>query len=299
VSEGRLFACFEVLGVRAGPHVLITAGVHGDELEPMAAVRRLMAELAPYSIRGKVSLIPVVNTDAFRLGRRTGGDDLDLARTCPGRADGSTTQRVAFELSAVICSADFYVDLHTGGVRLRVHPLAGYTLHPERAVLEAQRRMARAFNLPIVWGTDHRLEGRTLSVARDAGVPAIYAEYGGGARLDRNAVEALVQGCLNVRAELGMIDRAAPPSRVAHFVEDPREGAGHIQIAYPAPVSGFFESEVEVGQRVAIGDRLGTICDDVGRRREAIVSRHDGLVLVLHEFASVQEGDGLAVVLDA
>ena len=81
----------EIVGQQPGPHLLITGGVHGDEFEPMAAVRRLMAEIDPQALRGKLSLVPIVNESAFRLGRRTGEDGKDLARTCPGREDGSLT----------------------------------------------------------------------------------------------------------------------------------------------------------------------------------------------------------------
>ena len=68
-----------------GPHLLITGGVHGDEFEPMAAIRRLIGPLRAGRIRGRVTLVPVVNEPAFRRGQRTAEDGLDLARTLPGR----------------------------------------------------------------------------------------------------------------------------------------------------------------------------------------------------------------------
>src|SRR6185369_4089960 len=137
--------------------------------------------------------------------------------------------QTAHALSELISAADYYVDLHTGGLALAVWPLAGYMLHADASVLEKQRTMARAFNLPVVWGTDHRLDGRSLSVARDANVPAIYVEYlGGGGCLDAG-VTAMVEGCLNVMAELRMIDHTRRPSRVEFVIEDPRPGSGHMQ----------------------------------------------------------------------
>src|SRR5438067_1918546 len=101
----------------------------------MAAIRRLMAAIRPEQLRGQVTLVPVVNEPAFRLGQRTAEDGLDLARTCPGRQDGSITERIAHALSSMIRSADYYIDLHTGGTRLRVLPLVGYMLHPDVRVL--------------------------------------------------------------------------------------------------------------------------------------------------------------------
>jgi len=288
-----------ITGFESGPHLLITGGVHGDEFEPMAAIRRLIPALRAEKLRGRVTLVPVVNEPAFRLGRRTGDDGLDLARTCPGRKDGSITEQIAFALSELIRTADYYIDLHTGGTRLRVLPLVGYALHPDIKVLEAQRRMARAFGLPIIWGTDPNLDGRSLSVARDARVPAIYAEYHGGGGCDPAGIDAYVHGCLRVLTDLDMIANAPPrDAKPPLILEDSRPGAGHMQINHPSPREGFFEPAVELGQRVSAGGMLGTVTDPLASHIEPIRAAHDGIVLVLHTFARVDAGESVAVILE-
>lgn len=287
----------EIVGQHPGPHLLITAGVHGDEFEPMAAVRRLMAEIDPQFLRGKLTLVPCVNESAFRLGRRTGEDSKDLARTCPGREDGSLTEQVAFALSRLIRSADFYIDLHTGGTGLMVLPLSGYTLHPDPNVLAVQRRMAAVFGLDVVWGTDPNLDGRSLSVARDANVPAIYCEYLGGGRCDPAGIDAYVRGCRNVMIELGLRDGSPDIPHPPLIVEDHRPGAGHMQINQPSPCDGYFEPAVTLGQRVRVGDLIGTVCDVLGQRVERIESRYTGLVIVLQTFPTVSAGASVAVVM--
>lgn len=303
-----------IVGPRPGPHLLVTGGVHGDEFEPMAAIRRLAVEIAPELLRGTLTLVPVVNEPAFGRGQRTAEDGLDLARTCPGRADGSITERIAFDLAGLIREADYYIDLHTGGTRLRVLPLVGYMLHADRAILETQRRMARAFGLPIVWGTSPNLDGRSLSVARDAGVPALYTEFAGGGGCDRAGVDAYVYGCRRVLAELEMIDplpatSAAPPHseemaaalsaiRTPLVIEDDRPGAGHMQINHPAANEGFFEPAVALGQRVSAGDVLGTVTDPLGKSIDTIRATYAGIVLVLHTFSRIDAGTSVAVILD-
>jgi predicted deacylase len=302
----NLLGAAEIIGSHPGPHLLITGGVHGDEFEPMAAIRTLARELRPEALRGKVTLVPVVNEPAFRLGQRCAEDGLDLARTCPGKVDGSVTERIAFSLSQLIRSADLYIDLHTGGTRLMVLPLTGYVLHPSPAVLEQQRRMVRAFGLPLIWGTDPTLPGRSLSVARDAGIPAIYAEYLGGGRFYPTGVAAYVSGCRGVMAEFGMLDReemghgkhGGHGEQESVLVEDSRPGSGHMQINHPAPCEGFFEPSVKLGQRIHAGDVLGTICDTLGKQHEVIRSRFTGTVIVLHTFPRVEAGVSVAVVLE-
>lgn len=285
-------------GQQDGPHLLILGGVHGDEFESMAAIRRLIRQLQPQTLRGRVTFVPVVNEAAFWRGHRTAEDGLDLARSCPGKANGSITQRVAHAVSELIRTADYFIDLHSGGIVMQVWPLVGYMLHPDAEVLQTQRRMARAFNLPVIWGTTSKLNGRTLSVARDAKVPGIYAEWRGAGLCDPQGVQAYVEGCLNVMGELGMIQRDPPPSRVQHVVEDGRDQSGHMQVNYPAPAAGFFEPAVELGQRVSKGDRLGLITDHLGQFEQEILSTQNGLVLCLRSFSRVLQGDCLAVILE-
>lgn len=291
-----------ITGSRPGPRLLITGGVHGDEYEPMAAVRRLITLVKPADLAGRLTLIPTVNESAFERRARCAADGLDLARTFPGlppeSADATITHRIAHEAAKFIRDADYYIDLHTGGLALKAMPMSGYTLIDDPAVLAKQRAMARAFNLPIIWGTTPKLNGRSLSVARDARVPAIYAEWGGGGGCDPAGVQAYVDGCLNVMASLGMIDRAMPADAVRTVVEDNRENSGHMQINYNATAAGYFEPAAKLGDHVNPGDSVGHIVSPVGQVLQTMRFHQQGLVLVLRTLPAVQPGDCLAVVLE-
>ncbi|HMC11636.1 MAG TPA: succinylglutamate desuccinylase/aspartoacylase family protein, partial [Pirellulaceae bacterium] len=152
--------------------------------------------------------------------------------------------------------------------------------------------------LPVIWGTDSRLDGRSLSVARDANVPAIYAEYLGGGSCSSAGVEAYVQGCLNAMSCLGMLDAAKPRSEVQFVVEDPRQGSGHMQRCYPAPADGHFEAVVELGQPVDVGQPLGCVVDPLGCEPHEMFAKQTGRILVLRTFPAVRKGDSLAVILE-
>ncbi|MFP6763303.1 MAG: succinylglutamate desuccinylase/aspartoacylase family protein, partial [Planctomycetaceae bacterium] len=196
----------------------------------------------------------------------------------------------------LICSADYYIDLHTGGTEFSVVPLAGYTLHRNAVVLEAQRRMGRAFNLPVVWGTAGDLDGRSLSVARDAEVPAIYCEYLGSGTCTGDGVQAYLEGCLNVMCELGMRDGPVALSKVEHIIEDPAPGSGHMQVCNPSPVTGFFEPAVVVGETVRTGQRLGTVYHMETHSPFEIRSEINGMVITLRTFPRVRQGESIGVV---
>lgn len=293
----------EVRGEASGPTLLITGGVHGDEFEPMLAIQRLnslFTRQAPEvaGFRGQLLLVPVVNEAAFLRGHRCADDGLDLARTCPGRPDGSITEQTAWALTQQIRRADFYIDLHTGGTELSVAPLSGYMMHSDPTVLDVQRRMARAFNLPIIWGTAANLDGRSLSVARDANVPAIYCEYLGAATCHKEGVEAYVSGCLNVMSELGMLPRTRPTSQVQHLVENSQPNSGHMQVCNPSPVTGLFQPCVQLGDIVHAGDQLGCVEPLDGSPPVPIIASHPGVVIVLRTLPRVHTGMSVGVVME-
>jgi predicted deacylase len=288
-------------GVAEGPRLIVLAGVHGDEYEPMEAARRLAALLASLPFRGSVTLVPVANPTAFAAASGMGIDGLDLARSFPGDPHGSPTLQAAHAITCELRRADFLIDLHTGGRVLRVLPMTGYMLHAERWILESQRRMARAFGLPVIWGTTPTLDGRSLSAARDLAVPAIYAEHGGGGGCDRRAVDDYVGGCLSVMHELGMIEAVggmAKPVDDAIVIEDFRAGSGHMQSSHPAPSAGFFRPLVRLGDEVHAGDLVGSICDSLGDQVQRVRALATGLVLALRTESSVQADDALAVILE-
>ncbi len=212
-----------VVGAMPGPHLLITGGVHGDEFRgPMAAIRRLKQAVRAESLAGQLTLVPVVNEAAFHLGNRVAEDHLDLARTCPGRAEGvadhgtnrghlPSVSLFLLPTTTLICIP---VELPCATL-----PLVGYMLHDDPGILEQQRLMARAFNLPIITVFNPTLNGRTISVARDAKMPAIYAEYLGGG-YEPEGVKDYCDGCLNVMRKLKMIEHPEPATNVTLVVED-------------------------------------------------------------------------------
>ena len=285
-------------GKNGGPRLLITGGVHGDEFEPMVAIRNLSIQLKQEAFTGTVTLVPVVNENAFQCGSRTAEDGLDLARVCPGDPQGSVTERTAHELAKLICDSDYYIDLHTGGTKLSVYPLAGYMMHGNQNVRDRQHAMALAFNLPLVWGTDGTLNGRSLSVARDADIPAIYVEYHGAAVCAPSGVRAMADGCLNVMASLNMLDRSTPPSRVVHDIQDVRPNSGFIQRSHPAPCSGFFETSISLGDHLEAGETMGWIVDPLGEQRVEVLADTTGMVICLRTFSAVEKNDSLGYLIE-
>ncbi|GAB3912023.1 succinylglutamate desuccinylase/aspartoacylase family protein [Larkinella knui] len=286
-------------GALPGPHVLLSAGVHGDEYEPILAASGLIEELEGVLAAGTVTIVPLVNESAYNRASRCGEDGLDLARICPGKADGSVSEQTADQISALIREADYYVDMHTGGLAYDIYPLAGYMLHPSPDVLEKQQEMAIAYNLPLIWGTDHRPDGRTLSVARDAHVPAIYLEYGGGTGIREQVTKAYQAGFMNLLKYLTMIDAPARTVPVAdrYWVEDYRADSGYLQAKMPSPADGIFSAAVKPGDQLLPGQLWGRIVDPVSGTTTDVRAEAGGLAFLLRTTVKVKKGEALGGIL--
>jgi len=288
----------EIRSAEVGPTVLILAGVHGDEYEPMIAAAQLKAFIGNNLKKGIVRIMPIVNRSAFKIGARCGEDGLDLARICPGDVNGSISMQYAAMAAEEIQKCDYLIDLHTGGQLFDLYPLAGYMLHEDKTVLAKQRKMARAFGLPLIWGTDPLPEGRTLSVARDYQIPAIYVEFGGPGPVRAKVIDAYIQGCLNILRDLDMLD-FIPKSRKRpkYVVEDSTPGGGYLQGKMAAPYDAVFEPTVQVGEQIKAGDRWGIIYDVDTLNPKDILADMDGIVLFIRSIPLVKKGESLGGIL--
>lgn len=284
-------------GTQPGKTLLVTAGVHGDEYEGMRAIHEIFASLHPTRLRGTFVAVPVVNPPAFEAGLRVNPDDRqDMARIFPGDPAGTVTEQLAHSLTHhFIRHASLYCDLHSAGQYYRMPPLVGYALHPE-PLLTAQRKAARAFGLPLVWGTP-ALPGRSLSAAAEHHVPAIYAEITGEARCRVADVTRYVNGIRGLLGQLGMTDDTLF-SGEPRVIEDSSENAGFLQRQLRAPVGGLFEAAVKPGEQVAAQQTLGRVLDPFGEARFTAKAPVGGIVVFLRTFTRVLAGDPLCCVLE-
>ena len=290
---------FRIEAKNSGPHVLLAAGVHGDEYEPMLTALQLINELPHILISGSVTIVPIVNVTAYLVSSRYGEDNLDLARICPGKPDGSASEKNAFEISELIKASDYLIDMHTGGLAHYIYPMAGFTLHPSLEILEKQRALALAYNTPVIWGTDHHPNGRTLSVARDLNIPAIYLEYGGGSGIRKRVVKTYKEGFINVLKYLKMAEGeaeiTAPEKRF--WVEDPRPDSGYFQGKMPAPFDGIFVCEKTPGDPIKNGELFGKIIEPFTGNSTTILADVEGMVLSVRISVHVKKGDALGSIL--
>lgn len=266
----------------------VLGGVHGDEPEGVLAADAL-TRVTPAIDRGSLLVVPVAHPAAFAVDARCCPAGGNLARAFPGDPAGSPVERVAAALaSEVLAKADALVDLHTAGREFDMPLLAGYVETGDASADEVSRRMARAFGADFVWRHFEGAPGRTLSVMRDRGKPAIYVEAAGGGVLNWATLERYRDGLAGVMAALGMTNSAP-----AH--DEPRyvEGPGNIDSdVLPSPQEGFFTAIVAPGDRLASGQTAGWILDQ-GCDPMPVAAQKDGVVMFLRRRARVEVGTPL------
>ena len=280
-----------IQGARPGPTLAVSAGVHGDEYEGIAAIRTLYDGLAPNQLSGRLLMIPVCNVPAFEAGTRNSPvDGLNLARVFPGDSGGTLTQRIAAWMHQhFLPEADFYIDLHSGGVAYDIPTLIGYGVGDD-GLGQASRAAAEAFGAPVLWG--HPLPhppGRTISSATALGIPSLYTEAPGGGFARPADVACFGRGVQNVMRHLGILPGAIEKAAVTHDLL----GSGDLDRVLAAPAGGFFQPEVSLLDEVKAGDQLGTIYDLLGQPLATLQAEQSGVVIMLRRLQRVQAGDGL------
>ncbi len=255
-----------VHGSTVGPRICLTAAVHGDELNGIEIIRRLMNELDPVEMSGTVIGVPIVNFLGYARGSRYLPDRRDLNRYFPGSTTGSAASRIAhsfFNEVAVNCQA--LVDFHTGSFdRKNLPQVRGDLRIP--AVLE----FSRGFGATAVLHSPGA-RGMLRRAAVEAGIPAITFEVGSPMRLEPAEIDHAVQALHTLLHKMGMTRSFrmwAEPQALFYSAKWVRSDAG-----------GMLFSEVNLGDRVRVGQRLGKVVDPVQNSERAIVSPVQGKLI--------------------
>ena len=268
-------------GSKPGPLALIAAGIHGDEYEGPAAVAALAHDLASAPIAGSIAAIPVANPMSWRAAQRTSPEDgLNLARTFPGKQNGSATQRLAAALFDLASQADYLIDLHSGGVEYLFLPLCGFYGEPNAA--NPSFAAARRFGLPVLWQLPPTAGVLSAEFWR-RGTAVVGCEYLGAGQLSHAGADAYRRGALSCLAHWGFLPDA--------FLQ-PESGVACTAEWQFAAATGMFVAHCALGETVMPGRLLAEIKD---RRGDVLQSFHasqdGGFVLAIRSKAYVSPGN--------
>ncbi len=255
-----------VNGALPGPTLCLTAAVHGDELNGVEIVRRIMHDLVPGKMSGVIIGIPIVNVQGFRRGSRYLPDRRDLNRYFPGNPNGSAAARIAHSLfTNVIVHCDALVDLHTGSFERVNLPQIRADLRNQDVVT-----LTQGFGAMVILHSSPAV-GTLRFAATKAGIPTVTLEAGGPSQLDLNDVNHGVKGLETLISTLGMVRERrlwSNPEPVYYHSSWVRADSGGILIA-----------DVSLGSTVRKGDVLGTITDPTSNARSEVRSPYSGRII--------------------
>lgn len=271
-----------VVGRRKGPTLLISAAIHGDEINGVEIIRRLMRHPALNQLRGTLIAIPVVNVHGFLHQTRYLPDGRDLNRSFPGSSKGSLAGRVADKFVNLILSrCDYALDLHTGARHRSNLPQIRVDL-----TNEASKALGMAFGTPVLMHSRLR-DGSLREEAAGRGIPFLLYEGGESLRFDEFSIRVGVRGIMNVMRHLGMLRE----SRRKRPVPEPFIPKRSTWVR--ANTSGIMRSLTNIGHRVSTGDLLGVIGDPLGTQETSLHSPEDGIIIGKLNLPLVSEGDAL------
>jgi uncharacterized protein len=283
-----------VHGREDGPVVWVNAAIHGDEVVGVEVIRRLLGQLSARTLRGTLVAVPVVNVLGFMTGDRYLPDRRDLNRSFPGSARGSLASRIAhLFMTEVVAKCAVGIDLHTAADRRANLPQVRADLDDAET-----RRLALAFGAPVALHASLR-DGSLRQAARAAGARVLVYEAGEALRFDDESIGTGVAGVLRVLHALGMLpDESQDPDADQEPGEGADEDAPTTLVSRSsgwvrARGSGVLQVDVQLGDLVEEGRRLGGISDTLGRRVRLVHADRPGIVVGVNRAPLVNTGDAV------
>lgn len=267
-------------GLEDGPVLALTAGMHGDEINGMEIVRRILDMGYNRVKRGAVICMPIINIYGFLNYSREVPDGKDVNRSFPGSKNGSLASRVAYHITHdIIPYIDYGIDFHTGGAMRTNYPQIRCVMADEKNV-----ELANAFHAPFTIDSPFRPHSIRQQAAK-LGKNIIVYEGGESLRFDQQSIEDGINGTLRLMKHLKMIDTAPEPKEANKIIWNSSWAR--------AQHAGLFQSVIKSGDLVNKGQIVGTITDPFGEFKETVKSPTTGYVVGLNNHPVVNAGDAL------
>jgi hypothetical protein len=279
-------------GAKEGPTLLVTSGVHGDDLNTIPMVWRIAENVDPAELSGQLIAIPICNPPAFEAGSHLSpGDNKSLS--FPGNAQGSISERMGYHLyHKIVVQADYLLDMHGGSVRSTLAALVVVDHGADEETVEAANAMAEAFNPDLI------IEGKSkggqpptamFQITSRNGNPGLLIGMGKMGFNESDTVRG-ARGVLNVMRHLNMMEGEL------EIVATPRHTAAEVY--HHTPFGGGFFPAVDVGDEVKAGDTLGTVFNAFGEPNGDVKADVSGMVDAIRFYPVVGAGDWVASIAE-
>jgi predicted deacylase len=265
-----------------GPVVMISGGIHGDEINGVVAVKKMLEENMFVPKKGALIFIPLFNVYGFLSNTRTFPDGRDLNRSFPGSNKGSLASQIAHIITTqIIPNIDYGVDFHTGGRMLSNFPQIRVDFKDKKAL-----ELAKAFGTHFIINSSYIDKSFRKEAFKDNKSVLVF-EGGESMRLDDFAVEEAIAGTTRLLQYLGMIEEALPKKESLIVKE-----SSWVR----AKISGIFIPNIKLGDPVKKGQVIAKITDPYGQVKVPVKSTSKGFVVGLNNLPVINAGDALVHV---
>ena len=293
-----------IINGTAGPrrkNIACFGGTHGNEYEGQVSVWRLMHDLDPAIIGGRVILIPRLNVPACVSGTRESPlDGVNMNRAFPGNPKGSLTFRIAhFVTTQILARSDVVVDVHAAGLGPNFALCSSFHMVKDQQQFQEMAQVASLFDTPFVYIYSSEMAGGLLTDQAEAmGKITIGGEFGHSHGVSPRGVKHAYEGIKNVMRHYGVLpdavtriapERGSPPKLVE---------AVHLDQYIPAPATGIYEALFEVGTWVEQDQLVGRLFDfeRVDGQPDEIRAPRSGWLIRQPFHVPVQKGETTIVV---
>lgn len=267
---------------KEGPTVFISAAVHGDELNGIEIIRRLLSQPNFKIIRGTLIAVPMVNVYGVANQSRYMPDRRDLNRCFPGSAQGSLAGRVAhIFLNEIVQHCDYGIDLHTGAIhRSNLPQIRADLTDPET------KELAQIFAVPVILNSN-LVDGSLRESAVRNGTKVLLYEAGEALRFDEFSIRAGIKGIENVLQHLNLLrKRSSSKKRNESYIAN---NSSWLR----ANVSGIVNNKVNLGDQVLENEVLAEIGSPYGEILGTVTATRAGIIIGKQNIPLVQEGEAM------
>lgn len=256
-----------IRGLEKGPTLGITAAVHGDELNGISTIFKLIDQIDPKKLKGNLVLVPISNVPGYLMNQRLFSDNVDLNRIMPGKPEGSTSNLYAHQFTSKIVSKfNYLLDLHTAS-HGRVNSL--YL----RADIDSEETRTLAYlQNPQIIVRKFDENGTLRAWANDNGIPAITIEIGNSNAFQHSLIDETLDGILNTMKFLEMID-----GEVLDLVTNATVCDNSYWIY--SNKGGIVDVLPRLADTISTGEIIAKVYDVFGEVKETIRADRSGVVI--------------------
>lgn len=268
---------------KPGPVILITAGIHGDELNGVEIVRQLISRGINKPKIGTTICIPLLNVFGFLNMSREFPGGRDLNRVFPGYKNGSLASRFAHQfVHEILPVADFCLDFHTGGASRFNAPQVRIAKEDSELL-----NYANIFNAPFTIFSS-KIKKSYRETCAELGKPILLFEGGKSCDSNKNIAKTGVLGTMRIMDHFNMLKnkfKLSLSTTKTILIDDTHW--------MRANYSGLLHVKIPIGKLVEKGENLAIITDPYGDFRHKVNAPYKGYIININQSPIVYQGDAI------